>query len=167
MSAMASPNTGFSIVYPTVCSGVDRRKHQSSASLAFVRGIHRWPVNSPHKGPVKWKMFPFDDVICGPVILIEKSLIMFIIDGTKPLLEPMLIYHKRDSVRFTWIQCKRTKCNIHDLFQNKIFKMSALCPRAPFTNMFLTVIPALISNYIHHKVWDDITYPFPNFSVAC
>ena len=31
------------------------RKHQSSASLAFVRGIHRWPVNSPHKGPVTRK----------------------------------------------------------------------------------------------------------------
>ena len=39
------------------------RKHQSSASLAFVRGIHRWPVNSPHKGPVTRKMFLFDDVI--------------------------------------------------------------------------------------------------------
>ena len=44
-------------------SGADQRKHQSSASLAFVRGIHRWPVNSPHKGPVTRKMFPFDDVI--------------------------------------------------------------------------------------------------------
>ena len=38
-------------------------KHQSSVSLAFVRGIHRWPVNSPHKWPVTRKMFPFDDVI--------------------------------------------------------------------------------------------------------
>ena len=41
----------------------DQRKHQSSASLAFVRGIHRWPVNSRHKWPVTRKMFPFDDVI--------------------------------------------------------------------------------------------------------
>ena len=41
----------------------DQRKHKSSASLAFVRGIHRWPVNSPHKGPVTRKMFSFDDVI--------------------------------------------------------------------------------------------------------
>ena len=40
-----------------------RRKHQSSASLAFVQGIHQWPVNSLHKGPVTWKKFPFDDVI--------------------------------------------------------------------------------------------------------
>ena len=43
--------------------GADQRKYQSSASLAFVRGIHRWPVNSPHQGPVTRKMFPFDDVI--------------------------------------------------------------------------------------------------------
>ena len=46
-----------------VYSGADQRKHQSSASLAFVLGIHRWPVNSPHKWPVTRKMFPFDDVI--------------------------------------------------------------------------------------------------------
>ena len=39
------------------------KKHQSSASLVFVWGIHRWPVNSPHKGPVTRKMLPFDDVI--------------------------------------------------------------------------------------------------------
>ena len=51
-----------SIVYSTVCSWVDQRK-QRSASLAFVRGIHRWLVNSPHKGPVTRKMLPFDDVI--------------------------------------------------------------------------------------------------------
>ena len=44
-------------------SGADQRKPQSSASLAFVWGIHRWPVNSPHKWPVTRKMFQFVDVI--------------------------------------------------------------------------------------------------------
>ena len=63
MSAMASQITSFTIVYSTVYSDADQRKHQSSASLAFVRGIHRLPVNSPHKGPVTRKMLPFDDVI--------------------------------------------------------------------------------------------------------
>ena len=63
MSAMASQITAVTIVYSIVCWGADKKKHQSSASLAFVRGIHRWPVNSPHKGPVTRKMFPFDDVI--------------------------------------------------------------------------------------------------------
>ena len=50
---------GVSSVYSTVCSGVDQRKYQSSAVLAFVRGIHRWPLNSAHKGKVIRKMFPF------------------------------------------------------------------------------------------------------------
>ena len=59
MSAMPCQSTGVSIVY----SGADQRKHQSSTSLAFVMGIHRWSVDSPHKGPVTRKMFPFDDVI--------------------------------------------------------------------------------------------------------
>ena len=63
MNAMASQITCVSIVCSTVCSGTDQRKHQSSASLAFVRGIHRWPVNSLHKEPVTRKMIPFDDVI--------------------------------------------------------------------------------------------------------
>ena len=63
MGAMASQITSFTIVYSTVYSGADQRKHQSSASLAFVRGIQRWPVNSSHKWPVTRKMFPFDDVI--------------------------------------------------------------------------------------------------------
>ena len=63
MSVMASQITSLTIVYSGVYSGADQRKHQSSTSLAFVRGIHRWPVNSPHKGPVMQKMFTFDDVI--------------------------------------------------------------------------------------------------------
>ena len=58
MGAMASQITGVSIVYLIVSSGADRRKHQSSASLAFVRGIHRWAVNFLHKGAVTRKMFP-------------------------------------------------------------------------------------------------------------
>ena len=63
MSAIASQITSLTIVYSTVYLDADQRKHQSSASLAFVRGIHLGAVNSPHKWPVTRKMFPFDDVI--------------------------------------------------------------------------------------------------------
>ena len=63
MGAIGSQITSLTIVYSTVYSGADQSKHQSSASLAFVWGIHRGPVNSPHKWPVTRKMFPFDDVI--------------------------------------------------------------------------------------------------------
>ena len=65
MGAIASQITSLVGVYSVVWLGADQRKHQSSASLAFVRGIHRRPVNSPHKGPVTRKMFSFDDVITG------------------------------------------------------------------------------------------------------
>ena len=63
LSLIASQITSLTNVYSTVYSDADQRKHQSTASLAFVRGIHRGPVNSPHKWPVTRKMFPFDDVI--------------------------------------------------------------------------------------------------------
>ena len=63
MSVMASQLSSLMVVYLTVYSGTDQRKHQSFASLAFVWGLHWGLVNSPHKGPVTRKMFPFDDVI--------------------------------------------------------------------------------------------------------
>ena len=63
IGAMVSQITSLMIVYSTIHSGADQRKHQSSASRAFVRGIHWWPVNSLHKWPVTQKMFSFDDVI--------------------------------------------------------------------------------------------------------
>ena len=64
-SSWARWRLNLKIVYSTVYSCADQGKHQSSASLAFVRGIHRWPVNSLHKGPVTRKMFAFDDVTMG------------------------------------------------------------------------------------------------------
>ena len=56
---------GVSNYQPHKClfNRADQRKHQSSESLAFVQGIHRGPVNSPHKWQVTRKLFPFDDVI--------------------------------------------------------------------------------------------------------
>ena len=63
MSTMAYQITSLTLVYSAVYSDADQRKHQSSASLAFVRGIHREPGNSPHKWPVTRKKFPLDDVI--------------------------------------------------------------------------------------------------------
>ena len=69
MGAMASQITNLTIIFSTVYSGADQRKYHSSASLAFVRGIRRWPVNSPHKWHVTRKMLTFDDII----MLIEGS----------------------------------------------------------------------------------------------
>ena len=90
MDAMASQITSVSIVYLAVCSGLDQRKHQSSAWLAFVRGIHRRPVNSPHKGPVTRKMFPFDDVIMRRRHWLSKTLKTVFVHGYQgaPVLLP-------------------------------------------------------------------------------
>ena len=76
MSTMVSQITGISIVCSTVGSGADQRKHQSAVSLAFVCGIQWWPVSSPHKRPVTWKMFPFYDVIMhlSGIIFFNKTL---------------------------------------------------------------------------------------------
>ena len=70
MSAMAYQINSLMVVYSTVYSDADQREHQISATLAFVRGINRWPENSPHKGPVTRKLFPFVVImICGDVKL--------------------------------------------------------------------------------------------------
>ena len=70
MSEIASQITSRTIVYSAIYSDADQRKHQSSPLLAFVRGIHRGPVNSPHNWPVTRKMFPFDDVLMSSVVRI-------------------------------------------------------------------------------------------------
>ena len=93
MSTMASQIISLTNVYSIIYAGVDQRKHQSSASLAFVLGIHRWPVNSPLEGPVTQKMFPFDDVIMKSFIVLANNLISEWTDVLKSILV------------FTVIQC--------------------------------------------------------------
>ena len=73
MIAMGYQIISLTIVCSTFYSGTDK-KHQSSASLALVRGIRRWPVNTPHKGPVARKVFPFDDVIIKVLFLLLKCI---------------------------------------------------------------------------------------------
>ena len=98
MGKIASQITSLTIVYSSVYSGADERKHPSSASLAFVWGIHRWPVIYPHKGQVTRKMFPFDDVIMGTI--------------------------KSSSVKFEW---KYTKMVLWETaFENIICKLVAI-----------------------------------------
>ena len=73
MGSMASQITSLMSINSTVHSGADQRKHQGSALLAFVQGIHRRPVNSLHKWPVTRKMFPFDDVIMTSIIYSQQN----------------------------------------------------------------------------------------------
>ena len=84
MSPVSSQITSVLMVCSTVYSGVDLRKHQSSMPLAFMRGIHRWPVNSPHKGPVTWKMLSLMTSSCSEIILKDIGEVCQYQNSTKP-----------------------------------------------------------------------------------
>ena len=77
MDAMASQISSFAIAYWILYSGGDQRNHQSSPSLAFVRGIHLWPANSPHTGQVTRKVFSFDALIMDIVWQIVFSVSLY------------------------------------------------------------------------------------------
>ena len=93
----------------SVDSDADQRKHQSSASVAFVRGIHRGPVNSPHKWPVTRKMFPFDDVMwvvgCGSWV-VGRSFVSY--------LSSLIIEKSEMNVRFQ--STLNRKCRFYEIF---------------------------------------------------
>ena len=92
MWPMASQITSLTIAYSTVFSCADQNKHQSSTPLAFVRGIHRGPVNSLHKGKVTRRMFPFDDVIMLGIfcVLSQNIFLFFTIRSTIPGIQLLL-----------------------------------------------------------------------------
>ena len=137
MGAIASQITSLTIVYSTVYSGADQSKHQSSASLAFVWGIHRGPVNSPHKWPVTRKMFPFDDVIMISSgtwlrngkkfwnILSEEKMFMFVqmsLMNTEWSFQQFIITGSDDSWAKTYGLLNLKALKISKLYWNRIFQ---------------------------------------------
>ena len=111
MGAIASQITSLTIVYSTIYSDADKRKHQSPTSLAFVRGIHRGPVNSPHKWPVTRKMLPFDDVIMWfwnlamdslPTWPVLWTVYVFAAVGSKKQSWDIFVVFQRTSMYFKW-----------------------------------------------------------------
>ena len=150
MSAMVSQIIGVSIICLTICSGSDQRKCQSSASLAFVRGIHKWPVDFPHhKGPVMRKCFHLMTSSCL---------------NTEMRQAVEILPHRQKGVAHP-----NTVNSVvtDDLAMWRARALGAtLLTRGPFYWYGLTTIPAWINNYIHFEVWDKITYPFLNFNGA-
>ena len=130
MSAMTSQITNLTIVYSSVYSGAHQRQHQSYASLAFVWGIHRWPVNSPHKGPVTRKMFPFNDVI-----MIWKCRIHFVQVAVC-------------SSPGWWFSMQVTS----SLGQGARQRIGSIRHQLPLLLTWIDLMPAWISNYIRYKV---------------
>ena len=111
---MTSQINGLTIVYSTAYSGSDQRKHQSSASLAFGQGIHRWPVNSPHKWPAMRKMFPFDDVM-----MMQMQLRMFLSSVAISLWwrfwEKIFVTILQVHITTTRLKIRKNGINVHNL----------------------------------------------------
>ena len=162
ISAMPSHITGVSIVCSTVCSCADQRKHQSSASPAFVRGIHWWPVDSPHKWPVTWKLFPFDDVILESYIFASFN------NGALPVslfgeATPDGISSQTKCVSLNFVLWKR--CLVLQLFVgNRSISLRASCDTLPvLSSNWLQLISVtsrdLQGGYKHH----DMTNVYDNW----
>ena len=118
MTMLASQITCLTVVYSIVYSGVNQRKHQSSASLAFVWEIHRGPVNFPHKWPVTRKMFPFDDVIMTSLFYCAPPLYFVYSKADKATSSSTLKVQRLYTIY--WIQSVHqsylSNSNIHELY---------------------------------------------------
>ena len=146
MGAIASQITSLTIVYSTVYSGADQRKHQSSASLAFVRGLHRWSVNStvtcPHR--VNDDMCEsIDGLVCGTCFLdIEKRFDTIDYDI---LLEKLKYYGINGHERREWIldELRNRFCTIFATNSGQlalaIRKLHALIQEDPYNVMYTLV----------------------------
>ena len=133
MGAMASQITSLTFIYSTVYPGADQRKHQSSPSLAFVRGNHRWLMTSPHKEQVTRKMFLFDDVI-----------MFFTIDATWG--------------SFYWHGLTLFPAWIINHMPSKVW--NEITHLFPNFNGAVVGVWEWISNFIIHFMMDVITYPY-------
>ena len=133
MSAMASQITSVSSVCSAVCSDANHRKHQSSASLAFVRGIDRWPVNSPHKGPVTWKTFPFGDVIMQSVPLCTSQSVLVYAKSYTTHCKPVLFH-----AEFSEYEICSNNHQIHRSSEFTVYKCSCI-PDRKFKEILVTI----------------------------
>ena len=123
MGTVAYQITSLTIVYSTVYSGADQRKHQSSASLACVRWIHRGPVNSPHKWPVTRKTFPSDDVI-----MCHKSTSYPILNlPQRHILLHSSICHESKSYTILQFATRAHSITLSHLSQKHILSHSSIC----------------------------------------
>ena len=139
MCAMASQITSLTVVYSTVYSGADQIYIKSPASLAFVRGIHRWPVNSPHRWPVMRKMFQFDDVIINRSGFLNTKYTLYHMLWTRCLVHIVstLWRHDRETLSASLVICQENAATAGGfLLKRPTIKCGAL--------MFLLVYRLLI-----------------------
>ena len=141
MTAMACQITSLTVVYSSVYSGADQRKHQSSASLAFVRRIHRWPVNSPHKGPVTRKMFPFDDVIMKYLFYTKYYALPYSIDVALTLSYYVIFQYCKDII--PW--CEFESNNSKGLQSNCSFLPKCIKHETNLAHVYLPLVKMVVT----------------------
>ena len=135
MGTIASQITSLTIVYSRVYLGADQRKHQSSMSLAFGWGIHRWPVNSRYKGPVTRQMFPFDYVIIlRPSLLTCGTKLRDELQYLNLIWKTMLVIHTANTLDTI----------LHQYCQHYIFHVKYILSQNPLLFMGLLSIPQFL-----------------------
>ena len=147
MGEMVSQITSLTIVYSTVYSGADQRKHQSSASLAFVRGIYRGPVNSPHKWPVTRHFFPKNWWRHHVIWLVNP-----------------VIYtsHPQPHPRMEWVKAQlRRKPDSTQIFRNQFSVRPLETSKFSLIQLYSTVINKIILDLNSYKgccIWNNVKY---------
>ena len=120
-----------------------KEKPQSSLSLAFVRGIHRWPMNSSHKGPVTRIYF---HLMTSSYLECQRKQWGF--------------YHQcsvqRSHVFFLFMSQPVTMCSGHTYFRLTLIQAW----KSYHTYFRLTLIQAWISNHTLQVIWGEFAYPF-------
>ena len=158
MSMMASQITSVLVVYSTICSGARPKKTSKLCVTGFVRGIHRWPVNSPHKWPVTRKMLPIDVVIMLP-------------NDTKPSItwsSPYIDDLAQDCSNSSALAMELLQfCTYPSICHKKIPKIWLRFFTLSITWMYLKITSAIevrawMSNNIPQNTVGLITYPCPN-----
>ena len=157
MSAIASQITSITIVYWTVDSDADQRKHKSSASLGFWAGNSPGTGEFPHKWPVTRKIFPFDDI-------------MWMLSHTAP---PMQFMSWSTMTKFNLLEW----FNICSVLHISGFSLSILCIILSFyfyfsishhhnslynksqLNMFIFLIYDMLNDAVNYKNTVELAWP--------
>ena len=112
MTTVASQITSLTVVYSIVYSDADQRKHQSSASLAIVRGSHRDRWIPRTKGQLRGKCFHLMTSSCHniitvdalpPCVAISSAVLVFTLQDDCAHTLPWLLNYRYMAVEFNMI----------------------------------------------------------------
>ena len=124
-----------------------------------------WWINHVHDFHIIYSMsteYMHMFLFCFVLFCFVVVMLSIISSGHVSYMYTVYLYIYKKSI---YIYIKRVYLRIYvHSFALLYFVVISLVCRGPFYWCGLTWIPAWISNYIHYKVWDEITYPFPNFN---